>query len=286
MVFSDNPAGMMSSVTLDLIDVLEITEAIARSAGSSLHGAYSQPHQIEYKGVVNLVTQADRASEQYIVSALREAFPSHAVVAEEGSEIGDQSGLTWLIDPLDGTTNFAHGFPVFAVSMALRDAQQVLAGIIYDPMRDECFAAAKGHGATLNGKPIHVSVVPEMGHGLLATGFPYDRQTAEDNNVTALGIFIRRCQGIRRAGAAALDLAYVACGRLDGYWEMRVQPWDVGAGVLIVREAGGMATSYWGEEQDGILLAGGKIVASNGLIHHEMLATIDEIYPPGGTERT
>lgn len=276
-----------SCVAPDLVGILKTAESIARSAGSSLREAYSQPRQIEYKGAVNLVTQADRASEHLIVSALREAFPAHAIVAEEGSENGGKSGLTWLVDPLDGTTNFAHGFPVFAVSMALRDADHILAGIVYDPMRDECFAAAKGHGATLNGAPLHVSSIPGMGQCLLATGFPYDRQTAEDNNLAALGVFIRRCQGIRRAGAAALDMAYVACGRLDGYWEMRVQPWDVGAGVLIVREAGGKVTSYWGQEQDDALLVGGKIVASNGLIHGEMLTTLEQIYPSGAErERT
>lgn len=267
----------------DLELTLRTAEPIARSAGDILREAYSQPRQIEYKGTVNLVTQADRASERYIVAALGEAFPSHAVMAEEGSNTGGQSGLTWLIDPLDGTTNFAHGFPVFAVSMALRDARQVLAGIVYDPMRDECFTAAKGGGAMLNGRPIHVSGTPDMGQGLLATGFPYDRQTAEDNNTTALGVLIRRCQGIRRAGAAALDLVYVACGRLDGYWEMRMQPWDIAAGMLIVREAGGRATSYHGAEQDDAILSGGRIVASNSLIHDAMLAALADIYPANTT---
>lgn len=273
------------SAGLDLLDVLKIAESIAQRAGDILREAYSQPRQIEYKGVVNLVTQADRASEQVIVSALQEAFPAHAVTAEEGGERSGKGGLTWLIDPLDGTTNFAHGFPVFAISMALRDAERVLVGVIYDPMRDECFTAAFGHGAMLNGRPIRVSDVPHMGQGLLATGFPYDRQTADDNNTAAFSLFIRRCQGIRRAGAAAIDLAYVACGRLDGYWEMRMQPWDIAAGTLIVREAGGKATTYEGNEQDDTLLAGGKIVASNGLIHHEMLAAIGETYSLKGTRQ-
>lgn len=274
------PAG---SATFDLTDILKDAELVARSAGDILYQAYSQPRQIEYKGAVNLVTGADRASEHSIVSALQEAFPDHAVVAEEGSNSDGPSGLTWLIDPLDGTTNFAHGFPVFAVSMALRDAKQVLLGIVYDPMRDECFTAALGHGAMLNGKPIHVSDIPHMAQGLLATGFPYDRQTAEDNNSTAFGVFLRCCQGVRRAGAAALDLAYVACGRLEGYWEMRVQPWDIAAGMLIVREAGGRATSYQGAEQDDRILSGGKIVASNGLIHAEMLAVLAGIYRASAT---
>ncbi|MBN1312588.1 MAG: inositol monophosphatase [Anaerolineae bacterium] len=263
-----------ASAVPDFAAILETTEALARSAGEILCRAYHQPRQIEYKGEVNLVTQADLASEKYIVSALQEAFPTHTVVAEEGSEHNGKSGLTWLIDPLDGTTNFAHGFPVFAVSMALRNAEQVLVGIVYDPIRDECFAAARGRGATLNGKPIRVSGTPGMGQSLLATGFPYDRQTADDNNVMALGAFIRRCQGIRRAGSAALDLVYVACGRLDGYWEMRMQPWDIAAGMLLVREAGGKATSYQGTEHDDAILTGGKIVASNGLFHDEMLAVL------------
>ncbi len=275
----------LADTALNLKDVLATAEPIARQAGASLREAYYQPRHIEYKGAVDLVTQADRASEQVIVSALREAFPAHAVVAEEGSEHEGESSLTWLIDPLDGTTNFAHGFPVFAVSMTLRDAGHILVGIVYDPMRDECFTAMRGHGAMLNGRPIRVSTVPKMEQSLLATGFPYDRQTAEDNNTRALGVFIRCCQGIRRAGAAALDLAYVACGRLDGYWEMRVQPWDVGAGILLVREAGGEVTSYWGDENDAVILAGGKVAASNGLIQREILATLEVIYPLKDADR-
>ncbi|MBN1426786.1 MAG: inositol monophosphatase [Anaerolineae bacterium] len=264
---------------LDLAAILQTIEGIARSAGDILCRAYDLPRQIDYKSEVNLVTQADLASEKYIVEALRKAFPTYNVIAEEGSQHHGNSGLTWLIDPLDGTTNFAHGFPVFAVSMALRDAGQVLAGVVYDPSRDECFAAAAGQGATLNRQPIHVSETPEMDRGLLATGFPYDRWTADDNNVMALSTFIRRCQGVRRAGAAALDLAYVACGRLDGYWEMRVQPWDIAAGMLLVRESGGRVTSYQGEDRIETILSGGKIVASNGLIHDEMIAALADIYP-------
>jgi len=265
-----------TSAVLDFASILETAEAIARSAGEILCQAYHQPRQVDYKGEVNLVTQADLASEKYIVAALQDAFPTHAVIAEEGSEHNGKSDLIWLIDPLDGTTNFAHGFPVFAVSMALRNAEQVLAGVIYDPICDECFVTAKGQGATLNGKPIHVSGTSAIGQSLLATGFPYDRQSADDNNVTALGAFVRCCQGVRRAGAAVLDLAYVACGRLDGYWEMRMQPWDIAAGMLLVCEAGGKATSYQAVEQDDTILAGGKIVASNGLVHDAMLAVLAE----------
>jgi myo-inositol-1(or 4)-monophosphatase len=265
-----------TSAVLNFASILETAEAIALSAGEILCQAYHQPQQIDYKGEVNLVTQADLASEKYIVAALLDAFPTHAVIAEEGGEHNGKSGLTWLIDPLDGTTNFAHGFPVFAVSMALRNAEQVLAGVIYDPIHEECFVTAKGRGATLNGKPIHVSATSEIGQSLLATGFPYDRQTADDNNAAAFSAFIRCCQGVRRAGAAVLDLAYVACGRLDGYWEMRMQPWDIAAGMLLVCEAGGQVTSYQGIEQDDTILAGGKIVASNGLVHDKMLAVLAE----------
>jgi myo-inositol-1(or 4)-monophosphatase len=274
MVDSSSPA------TLDLAAVLRTAESIARSAGNILREAYHRPRQIEYKGEVNLVTQADLASEKQIVAALQTAFPAHTIVAEEGGGYSAGSGLVWLIDPLDGTTNFAHGFPVFAISMALRDDEQILLGLIYDPMRDECFAAARGCGATLNGQPIGVSETLELGQSLLATGFPYDRQTADDNNIVALSAFIRRCQGARRAGAAALDMAYTACGRLDGYWEMRVQPWDIAAGILIVREAGGRATSYQGIEQDAPILTSGTIVASNASIHDDMLAILAGIYPP------
>jgi myo-inositol-1(or 4)-monophosphatase len=225
------------------------------------------------------VTQADRASEQVIVSMLRQAFPDHSIRAEEGSDSGSSDGPIWFVDPLDGTTNFAHGFPVFAVSMALLDEAGLAVGIVYDPLRDECFSAIRGGGAALNGAPIRVSTCPDIDHALLATGFPYDRRTVADNNTTAFGVLIRRCQGIRRAGAAALDLAYVACGRLDGYWEMRLQPWDVAAGMLIVREAGGIVTDYQGNAGQPATILSQQIVASNGQFHAEILSSLREVYP-------
>lgn len=246
--------------------------------------AYAHPRHVEHKGAVDLVTQADRASEEAIVSALRAAFPGHAILAEEGggAELGS-GGPIWLVDPLDGTTNFAHGFPVFVVSMALRDDAGLAAAVVYDPLRDECFSAARGRGASLNGAPVHVSACPDLDRALLATGFPYDRRTAEDNNVRSFGTFIRRCQGIRRAGAAALDLAYVACGRLDGYWEPRLQPWDVAAGMLIVREAGGRVTDYTGDDGQPGTIHNREIVASNGRFHGEMIAVLSELYPRGSS---
>ena len=256
---------------------LSTAESIARAAGGLLRAAYRQPRSISFKGEVDLVTSADHASEKLIVTSLRSAFPEHSIVAEEGSGGTRDGDWVWLVDPLDGTTNFAHAFPVFAVSMALRGPEGLLVGVVYDPLRDECFTAARGLGAWLNGQPIHVSACRQLDQALLATGFPYDRRTAEDNNVTAFGVFLRRCQGIRRAGAAALDLAYVACGRIDGYWEMRLEPWDFSAGALIVREAGGTVTDYHGVAHE--VLDGHDTLASNTLIQSEMLGTLRELYP-------
>jgi myo-inositol-1(or 4)-monophosphatase len=229
---------------------------------------------------VDLVTQADRASEALIVASLRRAFPDHSIVAEEGGGI-QQGGATWFVDPLDGTTNFAHGFPVFAVSMAMRDDQGLALGVVYDPLRDECFTAARGHGAFLNSVPIHVTDCPDLDHALLATGFPYDRRTAEDNNVRAFSIFIRRCQGTRRAGAAAIDIAYVACGRLDGYWEMRLHAWDAAAAIVILREAGGLATDYLGGQPDHDRVEDWDVIATNGRFHAEMVEVLTGLYPNG-----
>nr|MBN1228558.1 inositol monophosphatase [Anaerolineae bacterium] len=199
-------------------------------------------------------------------------------LAEERGLVNEQTAFQWLVDPLDGTNNFAHGFPVFAVSIGLQYEGEPLLGVIYDPLRDECFSAAKGTGARLNDKPIRVSSIAQLEQGLLATGFPYDRQTTEDNNSQAVAAFLRKGQGIRRAGAAALDLAYVACGRLDGYWEQRLNPWDIAAGLVIVREAGGMITPYSGKFDDAPVLRGENVVASNGLIHDAMLAVLDSVY--------
>lgn len=264
--------------TNELTHILKSAESIARSAGGLLKAAYHQPRQITHKGAVNLVTQADQDAEAFIVRRLSEQFPDHAILAEEGGRREGNAGLTWLIDPLDGTTNFAHAFPVFAVSIALHDHTGPLVGVVYDPLRDECFTAASGQGAWLNGQPIHVSAAAGLREALLATGFPYNRHTAEDNNTAAFSKFIRLAQGVRRAGAAALDLCYVACGRLDGYWEMLLYPWDVAAGILIVREAGGQVTSYRGSPDDPDLLEGKHLIASNGLIHQEMFAILQTIY--------
>jgi len=264
-----------------LTDILNTAETIARRAGAGLRDAYSKPRQIAYKGAVDLVTQADRESERLIVAALRDSFPDHSIVSEEGGGVRQDGPYTWFVDPLDGTTNFAHGFPVFAVSMACQDAEGLAVGVVYDPLRDECFTAARGAGAALNGSPIHVSDCPDLDHALLATGFPYDRRTAQDNNVTAFSTFIRRCQGIRRAGAAALDTAYVACGRLDGYWEMRLHAWDVAAGIVILREAGAVVTDYQGSAALPGRVDNWSLVTGNSRVQPEALEIMKGLYPHG-----
>lgn len=258
---------------MDNLDaVLRTAAAIARQAGQVVLEGWGRAGTIGYKGEVDLVTDHDRRSEALIVAALQRAFPDHAIHAEEKGAVNHtRSPYLWLIDPLDGTTNFAHGFPVFAVSLGLLHRGEPLVGVVYDPARDECFSAIRGGGATLNGRPIRVSSVPSLDTALLATGFPYDRRARPDNNVGLVARFVRRCQGLRRAGAAALDLAYVACGRLDGYWELRLHPWDVAAGALLVLEAGGQASDLIGGPN---YLSAEQIVASNGPIHAQMLEVL------------
>lgn len=229
---------------------------------------------MEYKGEVDLVTAADRASEAILVEHLQKAFPGHGIVAEEGTAAsGAAEGAedVWYIDPLDGTTNFAHGHPHFAISLALVRRRQPLFGLVVDPLRGETFTARAGAGASLNGEPIRVSDIADLDHALLGTGFPYDRRERADFYLAFVGDFMRRAQGIRRAGTASLDLCYVACGRLDGFWEMLLKPWDTSAGALIVQEAGGTVTDFRGQRFDP---HGAQILASNGRIHSAMVALL------------
>lgn len=262
---------------MDYEAILETATIIAHEAGRIVARDFPRRalDQVNFKGAVNPVTETDTAAEDLIRRRVQECFPSHRILAEESG--GDQwrspGPPIWLIDPLDGTNNFAHGFPHVGVSLALVEARQPVVGLIYDPLRGETFAAALGGGATLDGEPIHVTEVEQLAEAFLATGFPYDRRTARDNNVERLDHFLRRSQGIRRAGAAVLDLAYVACGRLDGFWEIRLHPWDVAAGTLLVREAGGKASDFAGSPD---CVSGSRIVASNGRIHEQMLRVIHE----------
>ena len=254
--------------------IAALVEEIAREAGALLRERFGQRHRVDFKGAVDPVTEADRAAEAWIVRRLREAFPDHHLLAEEeGGDPWNGPGPLWIIDPLDGTNNFAHNFPHFALSIALVVEGRSVVGLIYDPLRDECFTAWRGGGTRLNGREVRVSRVRKLRDAFLATGFPYDRRTAPDNNTRRLDHFLRRSQGVRRAGAATLDLAYVACGRFDGYWEPRLKPWDVAAGFLLVEEAGGKVSDFAGGPAP---LSGESVVASNGHIHAAMLRVIRE----------
>ena len=231
-------------------------------------------HSFELKGEYDLVTETDRASEKLIVQRLRGHFPTHSIVAEEGSGSEGSSEYRWYVDPLDGTTNFAHGFPVFNVTLALEHAGELVCGVIIDPTRNEVFSAEAGSGAFLDGRRIHVSKASRIEHSLTATGFP-SRKRHRDINVHFYYQLAMLSHGVRRAGAAAIDLAYVACGRLDGFWEFSLNPWDMAAGVLLVREAGGTVTDMHGAP---FHLRGKHVLADNTLLHPEIVALFAEIY--------
>jgi len=227
---------------------------------------------VSYKGEVDLVTEVDRGCEELIVASLKGAFPEHGVLAEESSYQSGSLPFKWIVDPLDGTTNFAHGFPWFCVSIALEHEGEVVLGVIYHCMMDELFTALKGGGAFLNGNRIQVSTRQPLRRSLLATGFPYDRTRDNENNFDNFVNFQLAARAVRRAGAAALDLAYLAAGRLDGYWECKLKPWDVAAGSLLVAEAGGSLTNHAGLPYS---VYDHRILASNGAIHREMLEVLN-----------
>ena len=247
---------------------------LAQGAGKILRAGYSQAKEIRHKGTVDLVTQFDHQSEDYLVGEIRRQFPQDTIVTEESGLLSGSGGGRWYIDPLDGTVNFAHGVPMFAVSIAYEEAGQMKFGVVYEPLRDECFCAEAGKGATLNGEPIQVSSAPDLIHSLMVTGFPYDLLDTPKNNLDNFVRFSRRCQGVRRLGSAALDLCYVACGRLDGYWEIRLSAWDIAAGSLIVREAGGVMTDLAGDPQ--VMKAPFSVLAANSVIHPLMLGLLQD----------
>ena len=246
---------------------------IAREAGIFLKNRLTSVHTIDYKGEINLVTEVDKISEEMITSRINTLFPDHDILSEEFTHIERGSDFRWIIDPLDGTTNYAHGYPIFCVSIALERLDTMIVGIIYDPMLDEMFVAAKGKGAFLNGKEIHVSNTRGIIKSLLATGFPYDIREDSDNNLNYFNKMILSAQAIRRAGSAALDLVYVAAGRFDGFWELKLNPWDIAAGWLLVEEAGGIVTDMGGNNY---FLESPSILASNGRIHQEMIDVLKE----------
>lgn len=252
-------------------EFLKTAKAAALKAGGVLRENINGSRSISYKGEINLVTEMDKKSEQVIVETILSSFPGHGILAEEEARVENGSGFRWIIDPLDGTTNYAHGYPCFSVSIALEAAGDVILGVVYDPMRNELFSAVKGGGAYLNKRRITVSRTGRLIQCLLATGFPYDRATSNENNLDYFAAFLMASQEVRRDGSAALDLCSVAAGRFDGFWELKLQPWDVAAGSLIVSEAGGMVTNIAGGVFD---IHDGGIVASNGLIHDRMIETL------------
>jgi myo-inositol-1(or 4)-monophosphatase len=251
-----------------------VGEAVAREAGALLLEKFRTGVTVRRKGVIDLVTEADVAAEELVVSRLAKAFPDHAVLAEEGHGKSDGSSIQWIIDPLDGTTNYAHGYPMFAVSIAVEVDGEVEWGAVYHPTCDELFTARRGAGAWCNKiplVPLRVSETATLDASLLVTGFPYDIRTSPQKNLAAYSAFALRTQGVRRSGAAALDLCHVAAGRLDGFWERKLKPWDCAAGYLAVREAGGRVTNYGGAHGS---IYEQETVASNGLIHDEMLTVL------------
>ena len=261
-------------------EYLDAAKEIAREAGAVLREEVQRPPDIAYKGDYDLVTQADKRSEALIVSRLQKLFPEHAVAAEEGSGKETGSEFRWHVDPLDGTTNFAHGYPCFCVSMALAKSDSLILGVVYNPIFDEMFWASRGEGAYFNGKRIHSSKITEMRRSLLCTGFPNHKRHALPN-IHYYWDFTLHSHGVRRDGSAALDLAYVAAGRFDGFWEFGLKPWDTAAGVVLVEEAGGKISDLDGQPY---VLGGKSILATNGRIHAEMEAMAAEIKKKEGVE--
>ena len=257
-----------------------VAHVAAARAGALLRARSREPQEVSFKGDIDLVTATDREAERLIVEAISEAFPEHGIVAEESAPRPGRDGHRWYVDPLDGTTNFAHGYPHFCVSIALARDDDLLLGLVYDPMREETFSALRAGGARLNGSPIGVSDTRAFGRALLGTGFPYDRRQHTDFYLAYLAEAMRRTQGVRRGGSAALDLCYVACGRLDAFWEWKLHPWDTAAGRLIVEEAGGRVTDFAGLPHR---LSGEETAASNTHLHGpllDMLAAVRGSFSP------
>ncbi len=246
-----------------------ITAAI--EAGSFIKSRLGKIKKISFKGEINLVTDVDKKAEALIRKKIKANFPGHIFLAEEGGRSGNKSAYKWIVDPLDGTNNFAHTFPFFCVSIALEKDNKIILGVVYDPMRDELFFAQEKKGAYLNNKKIHPSRNKNLKSSLLATGFSYNIKTIADDNIEHFVAFLKKAQGVRRPGAAALDISYVACGRMDGFWELDLHPWDIAAAALIIKEAGGQITNFAG---CGFSHYKKDVVASNGIIHKDMLRVL------------
>jgi myo-inositol-1(or 4)-monophosphatase len=278
-----DPGGRLSRH--DAVALRDAAAALAREAGAIVREGHGRAHRPERKGRIDLVTEYDRRSERLLLETIARRFPGAAVLAEEsGAHAADvgpsgaNAGLRWIIDPLDGTTNFAHNYPFFAVSIAAEVDGNLAAGAVFDPVRDELFAAAADHGATLNGAPLRVSDITRVEDALLVTGFPYDVREHPERSMPQFQAFLLRAQGIRRDGSAALNLCYLAAGRFDGFWEASLAPWDVAAGALMILEAGGSITDYEGRP---FRLEGPRILASNGRLHEEMKDVLARSGPAG-----
>ena len=249
-------------------DLLENAVRISRLTGKLLKDRLLTDFYVTFKGEVDLVTEMDRAAQDLIKREILLKYPDHGILAEEDLDIRGSAGFRWIVDPLDGTTNYAHRFPVFSVSIAVACENDVICGVVYNPLSEELFTAVAGEGARLNTLPIQVSITSRLDNSLLGTGFPYNIRETAQTNLDHFKEFALRTQGIRRCGSAALDLCFVACGRLDGFWELGLKPWDIVAGALIVREAGGVSTDFEGNE---LGMDGSKVLASNGHIHSSMM---------------
>jgi myo-inositol-1(or 4)-monophosphatase len=248
---------------------------ISREAGQLIRNGFGKTHSIEFKtNELNLVTETDKASEKLITDFIRKKYPAHGILAEEGSEANKSAEYLWVIDPLDGTTNFAHGLPIFSVSIGLQKNGETIAGVVYDVMRDVVFSAEKDNGGFENGKRINVNKNANLGHGMLVTGFPYDIRENPDKAFERFIAFLKHARGIRRLGSAAIDFCYVANGVFDGFWEVSLHPWDLCAGKLIVEEAGGIVTDF---DSNPIDIYTKRILATNGLVHQKMIDVMKRV---------
>ncbi len=253
-------------------DLKRVALKAVKEGSAILMKYFGKIKSIDYKGEINLVTEADQRSEEVILSIIKDSYPNHRILAEETGESGNSSSFKWIIDPLDGTTNYAHGYPCFCVSLAIEYEEEVIYGAVYDPVKDELFTAEKGKGAFINGKAIKTSSTKQLDQSLLCTGFPYDVRDDMDSNILNFRTFLMKAQAVRRDGSAALDLCHTAAGRFDGFWEQKLFPWDVAAGGLLVTEAGGKLTSFTGGN---FSIYDKEIVASNGLIHDQMVEALN-----------
>ncbi|MGA2488686.1 MAG: inositol monophosphatase family protein [Anaerolineales bacterium] len=249
-------------------------ERLARQAGEVLRLGYEQEHQVDYKGAIDLVTEVDHQSEELLLGEIQNLFPGHQIISEEIGLVPGRAGDQWYVDPLDGTVNYAHGVPFFSISIAYAHNGVIRLGVVYEPMRDELFAAERGQGARLNGRKLQVSKVTELQRSLLVTGFPYDAWSNPRNNIEYYGRFAKLTQGVRRMGSAALDLSYVAAGRFEGYWELSIKPWDVAAGGLIATEAGATVTNIAGQAD--YVTPPCSLLAAPPSLHARMKAILDE----------